>query len=1009
MDEMEIEELNGIRSFGDWVRRRRKTLDLSRAGLAQEVGCAVVTIKKIEQDERRPSQQMAQLLAEHLAIPKAIREDFMRMARGKMVASNRISDEVLRLPDFLREDLQPLARNEIRFVARQKELARLEACLEKALKGNGMLVFILGEAGSGKTTLMAEFARRALEISPNLIVAGGECNAQAGTGDPYRPFRDALGMLTGDLETRWLAGGLTREQALRLWAGVPDTIRAITEHGPNLVDIFLPATQVLRRLAAYLPAQVDWLEQFQTLAQPEEIRSPNLDQNQVLEQATRFLRAVSARHPFLLLLDDLQWIDDASLNLLFHLGRRLAGSRILILGACRPSELVMGLPADRPGLSKAHLLGPLMQELVRLYGDVQINLDQGSLSEGRAFVDALLDSEPNRLDKTFRERLFRHTQGQALFTVEVLRNMQDTGNLVKDDSGFWVENPSSAPYPLPARVEAVIAQRLSRLDEPLRELLSVASVEGEAFTAEVLAGILELDLRVVLHSLSRDLDQRYRLVQEQSGGRTDAHPLNRFRFHHALFQEYLYDRLSQGERRLLHREVAEGLEKALAVTDYSQMKAPFPQPGIATAIDQGSQPGYLEEFIPVLAYHFWCGEVWDKAVVYALSAGERARRRFALREAMASYERALEALDHQPDAPYETIYQAILGWEEAAFKFRPYEEQLGYLSRAEELARRHQDGPRLIQVLHWSANVYLARGLWTRAGPALTECLALAEGLKDEQLAVRPTYFKGLMTSFSDPDGAREWIERSLELARKYNDLTIEALALATDGQVQAQLGEFAQSQQANEAAHQVASRLASPLTESDVDLLAAWACLAMGDIEQSLSLGQRGVELAIATDNMDCICSGLACVGYCNLELGRIPEAAVAFQKGIERSEISGAMIHKLNGQAGLAMAQFSSGRLDAVGDLQEVLANMQVYQYYVGAANAGLMLGMCLSRMGELERAERHIANAVDYYRRHRMRPYQARALFSLAELLEKRARGAEAQEMRVEAESLLQSLSR
>jgi tetratricopeptide (TPR) repeat protein/transcriptional regulator with XRE-family HTH domain len=1009
MDKMEIEDLNGIRSFGEWVQRRRKTLDLSRAGLAQKVGCAVVTIKKIEQDERRPSQQMAQLLAEHLAIPKALRRDFMRMARGKPVASNRISEEGLRLPDFLREDFQPPVRNETRFVARQRELARLETCLEKALKGNGMPVFILGEAGSGKTTLMAEFARRALEISPNLIVAGGQCNAQAGTGDPYRPFRDTLGMLTGDLETSWLAGGLTREQALRLWAGIPDTIQAITEHGPNLVDIFLPTTQVVRRLAAYLPAQADWLDQFQSLTQPDEIRSPNLDQDQVLEQVTRLLRAVSARHPLLLLLDDLQWIDDASLNLLFHLGRRLAGSRILILGACRPSELALELPADRPGLSEAHPLGLLIQEFVRLYGDVQINLDQGSLSEGRAFVDALLDSEPNQLDETFREKLFRHTQGQALFTVEVLRNMQDSSNLIKDESGSWIENPSSVPYPLPARVEAVIAQRLSRLDEPLRELLSVASVEGETFTAEVLAGILKLDLRVVLHRLSRDLDQRYRLVQEQTGGQTDTLPLNRFRFHHALFQEYLYDRLGQGERRLLHREVAQELEKALAVTDDSRMKAPFPQPGSAATVDQGSQPGYPEEFIPVLAFHFWRGEVWDKAAVYALKAGERARRRFAMREAMASYEQALEALDHQPDAPYETIYQAILGWEEAAFKFRPYEEQLGYLSRAEHLARSHQDRPRLIQALHWSANVYLARGLWTRAGPALTECLVLAEELKDEQLAVRPTYFKGLMMSFSDPDGAREWIERALELARKYDDLTIEALALATDGQVQAQLGEFAQSQQANEAAHQVASRLASPLTESDVDLLAAWACLAMGDIEQSLRLGERGVEIAIATDNMDCICSGLACVGYCNLELGRIPEAAAAFQKGIERSEISGAMIHKLNGQAGLAMAQFSSGRIEAVGDLQEVLGNMLVYQNYVGAANADLMLGMCLSQMGELERAERHIANAVDYYRRHRMRPYLARALFSLAELFEKQGRGAEAQDMRVEAESSLHTLGR
>jgi len=104
-------------------------------------------------------------------------------------------------------------------------------------------------------------------------------------------------------------------------------------------------------------------------------------------------------------------------------------------------------------------------------------------------------------------------------------------------------------------------------------------------------------------------------------------------------------------------------------------------------------------------------------------------------------------------------------------------------------------------------------------------------------------------------------------------------------------LGEFAQSQEALAGAQQVAARIGSPLTDSDVDLLAAWSWLAMGQTEQSLVFGERSVERAIATDNMDCICNGLACVGNGNLELRRIPEAISSFEKGIARSEISGAM----------------------------------------------------------------------------------------------------------------------
>ena len=120
----------------------------------------------------------------------------------------------------------------------------------------------------------------------------------------------------------------------------------------------------------------------------------------------------------------------------------------------------------------------------------------------------------------------------------------------------------------------------------------------------------------------------------------------------------------------------------------------------------------------------------------------------------------------------------------------------------------------MIQALHSTANVFLSRGLWTRAGPALTECLALSEELDNEQLSVRPTFFKGLMTSFADPILSLKWIDQALELAGKYNDQQIEASALGIKGQVLAQLGEFAESQQAIQRAQQVANQLGSPLVE---------------------------------------------------------------------------------------------------------------------------------------------------------------------------------------------------
>jgi tetratricopeptide (TPR) repeat protein len=548
----------------------------------------------------------------------------------------------------------------------------------------------------------------------------------------------------------------------------------------------------------------------------------------------------------------------------------------------------------------------------------------------------------------------------------------------------------------------VIEQRLARLDPLQRELLNIASVEGERFTAEIVANILGLDSATALKSFTHDLGQQHHMVQEQAQLTVRSLSLHRFQFYHMLIQEYLYSQLIPGEKRRLHRRMAEELEKTLVEPERGRTSM-HETAAIREAI---VQPEYLDAFGPALLRHFWLGEDWTKAAAYAYHLGQRAGRRYAMREAIAYYEQALLSLGYRAEPQNELIFDVLLAWEDVAFNFRPYLDQLKQLSRAEGIARNLRDKPRLIQALHWTANVLLARGLWTQAGPALTECLALAEALGSERLAVRPTYFKALMTTIADPAEALKWIALAKDLSRKHNDLHVEALALATEGQVLAQLGEFAGSQQAIERARQVSNRLGSPLIESDVDLFAAWACLAMGNREQALEFGQHSVERAIATDNMDCICSGMACLGYTNLELGRIPEAASAFETGIERSYTSGAMIPRLLGQAGLAMTQFMSGHLEAIEDLEKVAVNLRLYENHVGAASANLMLGTCLIQLGELERASVYLNQAVDFYRQSHMNPYLAQALRSMAELMDRRGHDTEAQKYRAEAESFRSS---
>jgi len=230
------------------------------------------------------------------------------------------------------------------FVGRDQELARLEAHLQKAMGGSGRIAFVTGEAGSGKTALLQEFTQSAQEAHPDLVIAGGNCNAHTGIGDPYLPFREILELLAGDVEARWAAGAISRDHATRLWDNLPVAAQALVKVGPDLVDTFVPVHGLVERCKASVPYGVDWLVQLEKRSQRllSDVDAPIPGQKDVFEQYARVLQHLSRQVPIVIIVDDLQWADLESINLLFHLGRSLSGCRMLVLGAYRPEEVALG-------------------------------------------------------------------------------------------------------------------------------------------------------------------------------------------------------------------------------------------------------------------------------------------------------------------------------------------------------------------------------------------------------------------------------------------------------------------------------------------------------------------------------------------------------------------------------------------------------------------------------------------------------------------------------------------
>jgi tetratricopeptide (TPR) repeat protein len=699
------------------------------------------------------------------------------------------------------------------FVAREREIQHLRDVLGRSLAGKGQICFVTGEAGAGKTTLTENFAQKAQQEQADLLVAVGNCNAQTGIGDPYLPFREILGQLTGDVEDKLTQGAISEENANRLQGFLSISGRAIADLGPDLIDIFLPGAGLLARASHLVASDSGLSKRLNRLRRNQVDRSErdlpvqgqlrDAQQNRIFEQFTSVLVALADQKPLVILLDDLQWADESSAALLFHLARRIKDSRILVLGTYRPEDVALGRGDQR------HPLESVVNEIKRLHGEVI--LPTGSLSDGDglAFIDAVLDTRPNRLSKSFRQKLLDRTHGQALFTTELLNGMINRGDLVADAEGNIVEGPELDWDNLPARVEGVIEERIARIPENLQELLAVASVEGEVFIGQVAARLLQMEERRALQALNRELGQVHNLVREDGTTRIGRQRLTRFRFRHSLIQRYLYNRLGTSERELLHEDIAQILEDIYGAS--------------------------TEEVAGRLARHYELAQLPERAAGHYLETGLRAMRLFATGEAATLISRGLGLLASLPETgqtdELRVELQLALGriqWKrglapEAMQTFQSAAETAERIGSSEQLARAAlgYDDPRF----RFNFPVEPAVELLEKALAGLESgdsklrvrvvcALVRAQGHEMNEL---------ILTTL---------VDQALAMARRlgdpltmYNALRAQALSLGQPGRIKERLS--AHSEMVRQA-----SRLRDKAPLLDAYLLRIDDLLALGDID---------------------------------------------------------------------------------------------------------------------------------------------------------------------------------
>jgi adenylate cyclase len=759
--------------------------------------------------------------------------------------------EGVHLPGFLQEAPGEGLAARPPFVAREGALAWLDGFLVQALGGQGRVTFVTGGPGRGKTALLDAFGRQAMDEHPELLVAGGTCNAYSGAGDAYLPFREVLAMLSGDVETRWAAGAIGHDHARRLWQALPAAVEALLDHGPHVMPVLVPREALLARAEAACPGAA-WLGRLRERVERGRAGVIGLEQSHLFQQVSNVLHAMAEVHPLVLSLDDLQWVDRTSAGLLFHLGRRLAGSRILIVGAYRPEELAPGPDGER------HPLDKLLAEFKRLFGDVWLDLADIDELEGRRFVDALLETEPNRLGEGFRQALAGQAGGHPLFTVELLRAMQERGNLVRDAEGHWIEGHVLDWELLPARVEGVIAERIEQLEGELREILRVASVEGEDFTAEVVGQVRSMETRELVRRLSGELQKEHRLVRAQGLRHLEARRLALYRFQHHLFQKYLYNSLDEAERAYLHEDVGTVLEALY-----------------------GEQ---TDEVAVQLARHFLEAGATDKAAHYLGRAGEQAAERYANEEALAHLSQALEMM---PDENHAERYRLLLcrnrvhellgRWDEQRQELAKLEalaEELGPEQQAEAAARRARYAGQTDEYAVQMAMGQLATRLALEAGhtglqaqghlewgtaqtwlgelsAAQTQYekaleLARAAGLQDVE-AQALWRLARICRDRNEAPAARDFIEQALRLYQQTGDLLGEESALWELGIFVAGQGVFSYAQECFERSLSLARKIGGRRGEMYAYYGLGWVCELVGDYAEMQRYHEQALPIARA------------------------------------------------------------------------------------------------------------------------------------------------------------------
>lgn len=504
----------------------------------------------------------------------------------------------------------------------------------------GKTLLISGEAGIGKSRLLSEAKRYAVQTG--ILVLQGNCFEQD-YALPYAPLIDLLRTYFAKLS--------------------PDTIAQVCgSSGPELIKL-------LPELAAVLQHPVLMAHE------------PDQEKRRCFYALMQFFIRLSTQIPLAIVVEDLHWSDDTSLEFFQYFARQISSY---------PTLLILTYRTDEPHPTLQHFLATLDRERLAL----EFPLSRLSIDETKDMIGAIF-SQARPVSTEFLDFIFRLTEGNPFFTEEILKSLTTTGDIVLEEDNW--DPKRIMDLHIPRSVQATVQRRMEGLNEAIQRIITFAAVIGQRFDFTLLrdlTGYTDAELFQNIKSLIST-----QLVVEVSS--------EQFAFRHALMRQAIYSNLLKRELAILHQSVAESIERLHADS--------------------------LDAYLAELAYHFYEAGNWEQALHYSWRAGDRASQLYALQSAIDSYTKALDAARQLEIRPPHSLQRARGLIYEARGDFERARVDHELVLKMAQVAN---DSVAELQALHDLGMLWASRD-YTQASRYYEQALSVAQSVNDPLLITR--------------------------------------------------------------------------------------------------------------------------------------------------------------------------------------------------------------------------------------------------------------------------------